>query len=187
MSAPAANAFSLPVMTMQPMPSSASKPSSAAESSSISWALSALRALGRLSRTMPTRPLVSTMMVWYAMACSIFACKRRSMLAGGAIEGRTPALGLAAHPAPASRPRARRAVATVDGKVMLEAAKRAVGLLIVAQRRAPGGDRIVQHRLDRSDQSYRRRRGLSRPRCQPSRTRVRREAGAEQCLAHVDV
>ena len=67
MSAPAANALSLPVMTMQPMPSSASKVSRAAESSLITCALSALSALGRLSLTIPTRPLVSTMMVSYAM------------------------------------------------------------------------------------------------------------------------
>ena len=50
MSAPAAKALSLPVMTMQPMPASASKASSACDSSSISWALRALSAFGRLSR-----------------------------------------------------------------------------------------------------------------------------------------
>ena len=54
MSAPAAKAFSLPVMIMQPMASSASKALSAAPSSSISGALRALSALGRFSVMMPT-------------------------------------------------------------------------------------------------------------------------------------
>jgi hypothetical protein len=49
MSAPAAKAFSLPVMTMQPMPSSASKASSAAPSLVHQASFSALSCLGRLS------------------------------------------------------------------------------------------------------------------------------------------
>ena len=53
MSAPAANAFSLPVSTMQAMLSSASKASSAAPSSSISGSLSAFIALGRFSAIQP--------------------------------------------------------------------------------------------------------------------------------------
>ena len=48
MSAPAAKAFSEPVMTMQPMPASASKPSSAWFSSPTSVELSAFSACGRL-------------------------------------------------------------------------------------------------------------------------------------------
>jgi hypothetical protein len=55
MSAPAANAFSLPVTTMQPMPSSASKASRAAPSSSISASFSALSCLGRFSVIRPVR------------------------------------------------------------------------------------------------------------------------------------
>ena len=62
MSAPAAKALSLPVSSMQPMPSSASKASIAWISSLMSARLSALSCCGRLSRMMPTRPLVSTMM-----------------------------------------------------------------------------------------------------------------------------
>ena len=54
MSAPAAKAFSLPVMTMQPMASSASKPFSAWPSSTISAGLRALSCLGRFSVMMPT-------------------------------------------------------------------------------------------------------------------------------------
>ena len=55
MSAPAAKAFSLPVTTMQPMPSSASKASRAAPSSSISASLSAFSCLGRFSVIRPVR------------------------------------------------------------------------------------------------------------------------------------
>src|SRR5579871_6887759 len=68
MSAPAANAFSEPVITMQPIASSASKASTAAASSRISALLSALSACGRLSRIRPTRPRVSTMMCSLLMA-----------------------------------------------------------------------------------------------------------------------
>jgi len=54
MSAPAANARSLPVTITQPIFSSASKALRAWPSSSINWSLSALSCLGRLSVTMPT-------------------------------------------------------------------------------------------------------------------------------------
>ncbi|EWS62418.1 hypothetical protein Y695_04355 [Hydrogenophaga sp. T4] len=60
MSAPAAKAFSLPVMIMQPMPSSPSNAWSAAPSSDISWSFSALSCLGRFRVMMPTRPSVRT-------------------------------------------------------------------------------------------------------------------------------
>jgi hypothetical protein len=56
MSAPAAKARSLPVTMMQPMAGSASKALSASPSSVISASLSAFRALGRFSVTMPTLP-----------------------------------------------------------------------------------------------------------------------------------
>jgi hypothetical protein len=62
MSAPAAKAFSLPVMTMQPMASSASRSSTAAAISRKTPNDSALSILGRLSRIRPTAPLLSTMM-----------------------------------------------------------------------------------------------------------------------------
>ncbi len=62
MSAPAAKAFSEPVISMQPMLASASKAPTACVTSAISAALSALSAFGRLRRMTPTRPLVSTMM-----------------------------------------------------------------------------------------------------------------------------
>jgi hypothetical protein len=62
MSAPAANAFCDPVMTMQPIPASFSKSSSAALSSPTRTELSALSASGRLSVISPTLPRVSTRM-----------------------------------------------------------------------------------------------------------------------------
>ena len=56
MSAPAANAFSLPVMTMQPIWRRPRTPSSAALRSAMSAAFSALSACGRLSVMTPTAP-----------------------------------------------------------------------------------------------------------------------------------
>ena len=56
MSAPAAKAFSLPVITMQPIAGSASKALRAAPSSSISSLFRALSCLGRFSVTTPTLP-----------------------------------------------------------------------------------------------------------------------------------
>jgi enoyl-CoA hydratase len=58
--------MSLPVSTMQPMSRSASKASSACPSSRTRSAQRAFNALGRSSRTMPTRPLVSVLMFSYA-------------------------------------------------------------------------------------------------------------------------
>src|SRR2546426_817617 len=62
MSAPAANALSLPVITIAPTPASASKSSSALPSSCMSCGLSAFSCLGRSSVIRPTRPFCSTLM-----------------------------------------------------------------------------------------------------------------------------
>src|SRR5438309_9913004 len=62
MSAPAANALSLPVITIAPTPASASKSSSALPSSCMSCGLSAFSCLGRSSVMRPTRPFCSTLM-----------------------------------------------------------------------------------------------------------------------------
>src|SRR5882724_2056538 len=62
MSAPAAKALSLPVSTMHPIPSSASRSSIAAAISPNTPNESALSILGRLSVITPTAPLPSTMM-----------------------------------------------------------------------------------------------------------------------------
>src|SRR5438477_7303191 len=62
MSAPAAKAFSLPVITMAPTVSSASYACSAMPSSCMSFGLSAFSCFGRLSVMRPTRPFCSTVM-----------------------------------------------------------------------------------------------------------------------------
>src|SRR6266480_586034 len=62
MSAPAANALSLPVITIAPTPASASNSSSALPSSCMSCGLSAFSCLGRSSVIRPTRPFCSTLM-----------------------------------------------------------------------------------------------------------------------------
>ena len=56
MSAPAANAFSLPVRMIAPMPASSSSSAAAVVTSLITWVLSALRAFGRFSVMVATRP-----------------------------------------------------------------------------------------------------------------------------------
>ena len=63
MSAPAANAFSLPVMMIAPIPGSLSNSAAAVVTSFITWLLSALSALGRFSVMVPTRSSRSTRMV----------------------------------------------------------------------------------------------------------------------------
>ena len=67
MSAPAAKAFSLPVITIAPIASSASKAYSARPSSCISCGLSAFICFGRLSVISATRPRVSVVMSSYAI------------------------------------------------------------------------------------------------------------------------
>src|SRR5690349_5044633 len=62
MSAPAANAFSLPARRIAPTSGSASNACNAAPSSCISFAFSALSCFGRLSVMQPTRPLRSVTM-----------------------------------------------------------------------------------------------------------------------------
>src|SRR4051794_36672023 len=44
------------------------------------------------------------------------------------------------------------ALAIIDPEIVLEIAERAIGALVIAQRRATGCDRLVQHRLDRRHQ-----------------------------------
>src|SRR5574341_1625665 len=68
MSAPAANAFSLPVSTIAPTPASASRARSAVPSSAMRPGLSAFSCFGRLSVTIATRPFCSTLMNSYVMA-----------------------------------------------------------------------------------------------------------------------
>src|SRR5689334_8728225 len=73
----------------------------------------------------------------------------RSFLALRAPEGRAAVLGEALDHAATA---AFLAFAVVDQERVLEIAELAVGLAMVAQRRAAGLDRLVQHRVDGVDQ-----------------------------------
>src|SRR5438105_1703483 len=68
MSAPAAKAFSLPVIRIAPMSASASKAASALPSSAASASFNAFMRCGRLRRMIPTRSRVSTMTFSGAMS-----------------------------------------------------------------------------------------------------------------------
>src|SRR5580704_3634802 len=146
MSAPAAKARSLPVRTMAPISGSNSRSSRAAPSSSISLALSALSADGRLRRTIPTAPCRSTRTVF---SCGSLMGGLLSALLFGAKECRAARLNDAAHALGARATRAGLALAAIDRPAMLEIAELAVGLDIIAQRRTAGLDRLGKHALDR--------------------------------------
>src|ERR1700759_225556 len=75
----------------------------------------------------------------------------RSLLALRTPEGRSAVLGEALHHAAAA---AFLAFAVVDQKRVLEIAELARGLAMVAQRRAAGLDRLVQHRVNGVDQPF---------------------------------
>src|SRR5690606_12465158 len=116
MSAPAAKAFSEPVMTMAPMPSSDSKSFSAAVISFTTWSLSALSAFGRLRVMRPTRPRFSAMIISKLMLSP--SCGRArgggSLRAGGLAVG----LGLDHRAHPAGR-RTLAAAGGVGGEIVL--------------------------------------------------------------------
>jgi len=67
MSAPAAKAFPLPVMTIAPVPASPSSAASARPSSAMSSGLSAFNCFGRFSVMTPTRPRCSTLISSWLM------------------------------------------------------------------------------------------------------------------------
>src|SRR5690606_21252397 len=75
--------------------------------------------------------------------------------------------------------------AIVNAEMMLKIAKRAVGLRIVAQRGAAGGDRLLKRLADRRGEPLRR-----RPRAgmgQRAGGPQRREAGAMQRFANINI
>src|SRR4051812_12525294 len=184
MSAPAANAFSDPVIIMQATSGSVSNPSMAPLSSLITAELSALSACGRLSRMMPILPRVSTMRFWYVMdGCLV----RWLFLAHRTEEGRPPGLHHATDGAAAALCRARPSLAIIDAEIMLEVAKLAVGAAVIAQRGPAGLEGIVQHVLDGRDQRVRAGRRLAAARRQRGRTPSGRQVRAVQRLAHIDV
>ena len=197
MSTPAANALSLPVMTMQPISGSASKPSSARLSSLIRSAFSAFSACGRLSVMSPTLPSVVTMIVSYLEA-GLMSCSLVSSLANmvrlvplpltvWTVEGRAAALDDAADGAAAAFLATGLSLPTVHFEGMLKAPEPAVGALVVAQRRASGLDRLSEHGLHRLDESVDRFRGLAGLSRERAGKPQRRDAGAKERLAGIDV
>ena len=86
-----------------------------------------------------------------------------------------------------SRGRAFFALAVVDPEIVLEIAERAVGAAMIAQRRAAGLDRVVEHRLDGVDQRARRARSARRDGRRWWRLALRRQQCAMQRLADIDV
>ena len=74
-------------------------------------------------------------------------------LAPGTIEGRPAGLREAADRSATAAPQAAEALAVVDGKLMLEITEIAVRLSMVAQRRASGLDRFLEHGADGFGQS----------------------------------
>src|SRR5262245_60621581 len=76
-----------------------------------------------------------------------------SALAHRTIEGRAAGLDDAPDGAGAARRRARLALMVIDPEAVLESAERAVGLAVVAQRRAAGLDRLGQNLADRGDEA----------------------------------
>ena len=108
-------------------------------------------------------------------------------LTGWTIKGGASSLDGAAYGSSAAFSGARLALAVISLEAMLKAAEPAVGALVVAQRRAAGLDGIRQHGLDGGDQSFRFFGGLARFRGQRAGALQRRNAGAMQRLAGVDV
>src|SRR5664279_1031182 len=112
---------------------------------------------------------------------------RELLLAFRAPERRAPVLGEALDDAAAAGGLALLALAIVDLKGMLEIAELAGGLAMIAQRRAAGLDRLVQHRVNRTHQTFgmigRFTRFFRQRRRQPSRRQMR----AIQRLADIDV
>src|SRR5260370_42433191 len=134
MSAPAAKALSLPVMTIAPIASSASNAASASPSSFIRESLSAFSALGRFSVTRPTRPRVSTRMFsgvmripgrrmdeWGERALILSGATPRPALLEGDFplaDHPAPALGLRAYPPVELRGRAAGGLQALVGKAL---------------------------------------------------------------------
>src|ERR1700744_1994670 len=169
MSAPAAKARSLPVTIMQRTSVPRSQVSSASASSLSSAELRAFNASGRFRVAIPTEPFTSVLM---------FICA--SCLAFWTIEGRTPGLDNALH-CPGALVFTRQAFTSIDQKVMLEIAGVAGGLGVIAQGRSTGGDRILQHFLDRGYQ------GHDLLALERTRQPFGRDVAAEQRLADIDV
>ena len=77
------------------------------------------------------------------------------VLTGWTIESRPSSLDDAAYGSSAAFSRARFALAAIDLESELEFSERAVGALVVAERRAAGPDGVLEHRLHAIDQRLR--------------------------------
>src|SRR5258708_1176176 len=89
---------------------------------------------------------------------------------------RTPALHDPLHRAVAARRNARFALAVVNAKMVLEISELAIGLAVIAQRRAAGLDGVIEHCLDGVDQRRRARMGRAGPRRDGRSAALRRNA-----------
>src|SRR5580700_5251053 len=102
-------------------------------------------------------------------------------------ESRTSALNDATHPPSASGGGTGLALAVIDAKIVLEQPQLTVGAAVIAQRRAAGFDRLVEHVLDRLHETLgalgRRARSRRQGRCGA----LGRQARAVQSLAHIDI
>src|SRR5262245_40522471 len=110
-----------------------------------------------------------------------------SLLALQAKERGAAVLGDAAHDAAAAAVRAAATRAIVDAKLVLKAPEFAVGAAVIAQRRAAGGDRSLEHLLDGGDEAHRVRRRHTGARRQGRGFAPRRQPRAVERLADIDV
>ncbi len=103
------------------------------------------------------------------------------------MEGRAAGLHGAQNAPLAARRRTGRAFLVVNPEGMLEIAERAVGLSVVAQRRAAGRERRVENLADRAREAPERSFRPAGGRDQPAAGGERRNPGAVQRLADIDI
>src|SRR5215218_4197630 len=113
--------------------------------------------------------------------------RRSAPLAARAVEGRAARLHEPPYRAAAALGRAALAFAVVDAEAVLEIAERAVGLGVVAQRRAAGLDGLAQHRADLACEAMGALARLAGGGRERARRRFRMQPRPEQRLADIDV
>ena len=175
MSTPAANAFSLPVMTMQPIAGIGLEAVERAVDLADQLGVERVQRMRAVERDDPDLALgrdedrfigavrFSAPPVRFRGGEDIQEHDGFSplVLTGWTIESRPSSLDDAAYGSSAAFSRARFALASVDLEAVLKLAERAVGALVVAKRRAAGFDRVLEHRLDAIDERFRLRRRLA--------------------------
>src|SRR4051794_38503045 len=113
--------------------------------------------------------------------------RRSAPLAARAVEARAPGLHEPPHRPAAALRGARLAVAVVDPETVLEIAERAVGLGVVAQRRAAGLDGLGENGADLACEAMRLLARLAARRRDRARRGLRVKPRPEQRLADIDV